>query len=160
MLAANKIVLTPEEEKKIEITDFGLGNLENEGLQIVVYENNESYCAKELVLLPNQVCSEHKHPHRGNQPGKMETFRCLFGQVWLFVEGETLNETNRFLKNVDSNYFKAGKSIHLLPGDQYTIQPDTFHWFVSGEKGAIVSEFSTPSDDATDIFRNPSIVRT
>lgn len=160
MLAANKIVLTPEEEDNIEITDFGLGNLENEGLQIVVYENNEYYCAKELVLMPNQVCSEHKHPPRGNQPGKMETFRCLFGQVWLFVEGETLNETNRFLKNVDSTFFKAGKLIQLNPGGQYTIQPDTFHWFVSGEEGAIVSEFSMPSDDTTDVFRNPHIVRT
>lgn len=50
-----------EQEKiDLEITDFGLGQLEQEGLILVVYVNNEHYCAKDLVLSQNQICLEHK----------------------------------------------------------------------------------------------------
>jgi D-lyxose ketol-isomerase len=47
----------------------------------------------------------------------------------------------------------------LNPGDQYTLTPDTLHWFQAGEKGAIVSEFSTRSRDESDIFTDPDIAR-
>ena len=76
------IVLTPEEKKRIEVADFGLGNLYNIGLQIFVYVNNERYCAKELVLFPRQTCPEHLHPDIDGKPGKQETFRCRWGTVY------------------------------------------------------------------------------
>ncbi|NOQ96619.1 MAG: D-lyxose/D-mannose family sugar isomerase, partial [Calditrichae bacterium] len=40
------IVITNEERENIEIADFGLDDISNIGLQIVIYENNERYCAK------------------------------------------------------------------------------------------------------------------
>ena len=49
--------------------------------------------------------------------------------------------------------------IHLLPGEQYTILPNTLHWFQGGEDGAVVSEFSTHSTDETDVFTDTAIVR-
>ena len=49
--------------------------------------------------------------------------------------------------------------IVLAPGDQYTIPPDTLHWFQAGPEGAIVSEFSTQSRDELDVFSDPQIVR-
>jgi D-lyxose ketol-isomerase len=82
------IVLTPEEQKNIEVADFGLGDLENTGLELVVYVNTDRYCAKELVLFPRQTCPEHRHPPVNGDPGKMETFRCRWGEVYLYVEGE------------------------------------------------------------------------
>jgi D-lyxose ketol-isomerase len=45
----------------------------------------------------------------------------------------------------------------LNPGQQYTLQPDTLHWFQGGPDGAIVSEFSTKSMDALDIYTDPNI---
>jgi D-lyxose ketol-isomerase len=47
----------------------------------------------------------------------------------------------------------------LKPGDQYTLEPDTPHWFQAGPEGAIVSEFSTRSTDEADIFTDPRIKR-
>ena len=47
----------------------------------------------------------------------------------------------------------------LKPGEQYTLPPDTLHWFKGGVEGAVVSEFSTHSDDASDIFTDPNIQR-
>jgi D-lyxose ketol-isomerase len=46
------IVLTPEEEKNIEVADLGLGEFESTGLALVTYINTDRVCAKELVLLP------------------------------------------------------------------------------------------------------------
>ena len=139
MLAEAGIVLTPAERDGIEVADFGLGRLEEIGLQLVVYENNDRYCAKELVLLPNQLCPEHRHPPVGDDPGKQETFRVRTGDVTLFVDGHG--------------------ELTLRPGDQFTIPPDTLHWFRAGPEGAIVSEFSTRSRDEADVFTDPRVVR-
>jgi D-lyxose ketol-isomerase len=49
--------------------------------------------------------------------------------------------------------------IVLNPGDQYTIPPDTLHWFQADDMGAIVSEFSSTSRDELDVFTDPRIKR-
>ena len=139
MLADTGTVLTPAERDAIEIADFGLGRLEEIGLQAVVYVNTERVCAKELVLFPGQTCPEHRHPPVGDDPGKEETFRCRSGVVHLHVAGED--------------------EIVLHPGEQWTIPPNTLHWFQAGDNGAVVSEFSTRSRDETDVFTDPKIVR-
>ena len=133
------IVLTPGERESIEIADFGLGRLEEIGLQIVVYVNTDRVCAKELVMFPRQRCPEHRHPAIEGEPGKEETFRVRRGAVHLHVDG-------------------AG-DILLGPGEQYTVPPNTLHSFEAGDEGAIVSEFSTTSRDALDVFTDPGIVR-
>ena len=139
MLADAGIVLTPLEREQIEVADFGLGRLDEVGLQLVVYVNTDRVCAKELVLFPHQHCPEHRHPPVDGDPGKEETFRVRRGVVHLHVE-------------------KAG-DIDLAPGDQYTIPPNTLHSFEAGAEGAIVSEFSTTSRDALDVFTDPQIIR-
>ncbi len=138
-LEAAGVVLTPEERDAIEVADFGLGRLREIGLQLLVYVNTDRYCAKELVLYPGQTCPEHRHPPIGDEPGKEETFRCRRGLVHLHVEGHD--------------------EIVLRPGEQFTIPPDTLHWFQAGDQGAVVSEFSTRSRDEFDIFTDPDIRR-
>src|SRR6188472_2211592 len=93
MLERVGIVLTPAEVAGIEVADFGLADLERTGLQLITYVNTDRYCAKELVLLPRQTCPEHRHPPVDGQPGKMETFRCRWGTVHLFVEGPSTGES-------------------------------------------------------------------
>lgn len=139
MLEEAGIVLLPEERERIEVADFGLGCLDEIGLQLVVYVNTDRVCAKELVLFPNQTCPEHRHPPVGEDPGKEETFRCRMGSVELHVAGHP--------------------PVCLEPGEQFTIEPNTLHWFRAGARGAIVSEFSTRSRDDTDVFTDPRIVR-
>lgn len=74
------IVITEKEQENIEVADFGLGELVETGLELVVYVNTERICAKELVLFPHQTCLEHLHPPAENEPGKEETFRCRWGK--------------------------------------------------------------------------------
>lgn len=154
------IILTPEEAEAIEVADFGLGELETIGLELVVYINTARVCAKELVLFPHQTCPEHRHPPIGNEPGKEETFRCRWGEVYLYVEGEaTAHPTTQPPAGREATY-TVRHEIVLRPGQQFTIPPDTLHWFQAGDQGAVVSEFSTQSRDEFDIFTDPHIRRT
>src|SRR5690606_34199972 len=155
MLAAAGIVLTPEERATIDVADFGLDELERSGLELVVYENNDRYCAKELVLFPRQTCPEHRHPPVGDDPGKRETFRCRRGVVWLYVEGEPAASPKARVPEGDEAYYTVFHEVELRPGDQYTIPPNTLHWFQAGDEGAIVSEFSSTSRDEFDVFTDP-----
>ncbi|OUM96119.1 MAG: D-lyxose/D-mannose family sugar isomerase [Thermobacillus sp. ZCTH02-B1] len=159
MLARVGIVLTPRERDQIEIADFGLGELERQGLALVTYINTDRYCAKELVLFPRQTCPEHRHPPVGSDPGKMETFRCRWGKVWLYVEGEPTANIQARVPEGSETYYTVFREIELNPGEQYTIPPNTLHWFQAGDEGAIVSEFSSTSRDEFDLFTDPRIVR-
>ena len=159
MLAAASIKLTPEERQNIEIAEFGLGELERTGLESVVYVNTDRYCAKELILFPRQTCPEHKHTSIGANPGKMETFRVRAGTVWLYIEGKPTQKINGRVPAGSEKYYTVFHEIELQPGRQYTIPPNTLHWFQAGDEGAIVSEFSSTSRDAADIFTDPRIKR-
>jgi D-lyxose ketol-isomerase len=159
LLATAGIVLTPEERERIEIADFGLGELERTGLQLFTYVNNARYCAKELVLFPHQTCPEHRHPPIGGDPGKMETFRCRQGLVWLYVAGPPGAPIGAEVPEGSGEHYTVFHEIELGPGGQYTIPPDTLHWFQAGPEGAIVSEFSSTSRDDSDVFTDPRIDR-
>lgn len=153
------IVLTEEEKGNIEVADFGLNNVYTTGLQIVTYINTDRVCSKEMVLLPGQTCPEHRHPDINGVPGKEETFRCRFGEVYLYVSGEPASRPKAKVPLGDEDYYTVWHEVVLHPGEQYTIYPDTLHWFQAGKDGAVVSEFSTTSRDEFDIFTNPFIVR-
>jgi len=160
LLKKAHIAVTPDEAKNIEVADFGLNDVRNMGLELIVYQNNERYCAKELVLFPRQTCPEHRHPPMDAvNIGKQETFRCRWGEVFLYVEGEPTPKPHAKLPKKYQNNFTVWHEIVLRPGDQYTIPPNTLHWFQAGEKGCVVSEFSSKSIDETDAFTDQNIRR-
>ncbi len=153
------IVLTEEEEANIEVAELGLGEFEQTGLALITYLNTERVCAKELVLFPGQTCPQHMHPMVEGQPGKEETFRCRWGELYLYVPGEPApNPKAQPPEHRKSNY-TVWHEIVLRPGEQYTLPPETWHWFQGGPEGAVVSEFSTRSTDENDIFTDPDIKR-
>lgn len=155
------ITLTAEEARNIEVADFGLGELERTGLELVTYVNTDRVCAKELVLFPRQTCPEHLHPPVEGEPGKEETFRCRWGEVYLYVPGESVDRERARAKPPSGREgsYTVWHEVVLRPGEQYTIYPETLHWFQAGDEGAVVSEFSTRSRDEADIFTDPEIRR-
>ncbi len=155
------IVLTDGEKENLEVADFGLGDVEHTGLQLVTYVNTERCCAKEMALFCGQTCPEHRHAPVAEigYPGKEETFRCRYGTVYLYVEGEaTPNPACRPPKGSEE-WYTAWHEIVLHEGEQYTMYPNTRHWFQAGGPGAVISEFSTKSYDEYDIFTAPNIKR-
>lgn len=151
-----KIDLTEVEKNMIEVADFGLNSFESLGLLIHTYINTQRVCAKELVMLPNQTCPEHLHPNTIYGEGKEETFRCRFGLVNLYIEGESSDLSSIKLPNTSVTVYHQ---IVLTPGMQYTIYPNSKHWFRAGSEGAIITEFSTRSTDEYDIFTDERIQR-
>lgn len=153
------IVLTPQERAGLEVADFGLGEFGTTGLILHTYVNTERVCAKELVLLPRQTCPQHLHPSVGSEAGKEETFRCRWGVVYLYVGGEPTPNPQAQPPAHHRETYTVWYEVILHPGEQYTLFPDTWHWFQGGDDGAVVSEFSTRSRDEADEFTDVSVRR-
>ncbi|QQO11282.1 D-lyxose/D-mannose family sugar isomerase [Breznakiella homolactica] len=154
------IVLTESEKQKIEVVDCALDDFDRTGICILTYVNTDLCCAKEMVLMPGQTCPEHTHkPLDNGYMGKEETFRCRYGKVYLHVAGEATPDPAVKAPAGDEAYYTAAREIVLNPGEQYTLVPDTLHWFQAGPEGAVISEFSTASHDEYDIFTDPRIKR-
>lgn len=155
------IAITEQEKEKIEVADFGLGMVEEVGLQILTYVNTNKCCAKELVLMPYQTCPEHIHMDGVENgvayEGKEETFRCRKGIVYLYVDGEGKKEDIK--AKLPPTTVTVFHEVVLKEGEQYTLYPNTRHWFQAGAEGAIVSEFSTRSRDESDVFEDKRISR-
>jgi len=156
-LLAAGIVL--REDEAIELAGFGLNEFERTGLALVTYVNTERYCGKELMLFAGQTCPEHLHPAVGSDPGKMETFRCRAGEVYLYIEGTPTQSIRATIPVGSEVHYTVFSEIILRPGEQYTIPPGIKHWFQGGPAGAIVTEFSSTSRDECDIFTDPRIRR-
>jgi len=153
------IVVTQKEIDSIEIADYGLSDLKNSGLAILVYVNTDRVCAKELIMLPNQTCPQHRHPPIYDEHGKEETFRCRWGKVYLYEEGKKTENPKCSPPQGSEEHYTVWNEIELNPGEQYTLLPNRWHWFQSGPEGAVVSEFSTKSRDELDEFTDPNTKR-
>lgn len=151
------IALTDAEKENVEVAEFDLGVVDNVGLELITYVNTDRVCAKEMVLFPEQSCPEHWHVPTNGQEGKEETFRCRYGKVYLYVDGEGCREDIQ--AKLPLTPVTVFHEVILNPGEQYTIYPGTKHWFQGGPDGAVISEFSTHSTDETDEFTDKRIVR-
>jgi D-lyxose ketol-isomerase len=89
----------------------------------------------------------------------METFRCRWGQVYLYVPGDPSPSAKGAPPVGSEPYYTVFHEIELNPGEQYTIPSNTLHWFQAGDEGAVVSEFSSTSRDEADVFTDPRIQR-
>lgn len=127
------------------------------GLKLLTYINTERFCAKEMVLTLGQTCPEHKHVPTNGMEGKEETFRCRYVKVYLYVPGEGNKEDIQ--ARIPETDVSVSHEIVLNPGDQYTIMPETWHWFQASGEGAVIPEFSTKSTDETDRFTDKRLVR-
>ncbi len=152
------IIITPAERKKIAVADFGLSDIYKEGIQVLTFFETDRIAGKILVLLPNQTEPEHWHPPVGEDPGKQEIIRALWGELRFYVEGPD-NMKEGFIPEGKEDVYQLRHEISLKPGDQLVFQPGEKHWFQAGNKGAVMYSFSTTVRDGLDEFTNPSIVR-
>lgn len=159
ILAKAGLAVRQDEIDQMEVADFGLGELQQSGAQIVTLVDTEKIAAKLLVLLPNQTEPEHKHPPLGDYPGKEETIRCEWGELYLYSPGEpTPNPKGHPTEHRRHTYTVWHESV-LRPGDQITFRPNVPHWFQAGPEGAVIWSFSTKAIDVEDVFTDPDVQR-
>jgi D-lyxose ketol-isomerase len=153
------IVARRDELDQIEVADFGLGELEQSGVQILTLVDTEKIAVKALVLFPHQTEPEHTHPRLGDYPGKEETIRCAWGELYLYGPGEpTPNPKGRPPEHRRQTYTVSHEYV-LRPGEQVTFLPNVTHWFQGGPQGAVIWSFSTKVTDVADVFTDLAVQR-
>ncbi|MFC1798474.1 D-lyxose/D-mannose family sugar isomerase [Thermodesulfobacteriota bacterium] len=158
MIQQAGIKITDKEAKRIEVADFGLSNIEKEGIQVLTLVQTERISIKVLVMLPNQTEPEHWHPPVGDDPGKEESIRVISGTVYFYIPGEDTFKEG-FIVNGKENRYTMRNEIIMKPSDQITLQPGEKHWFQARDEGAVMYSFSTIARDALDQFTDPDIER-
>ncbi|WP_422083092.1 D-lyxose/D-mannose family sugar isomerase [Ulvibacterium sp.] len=158
MIQATGIQLTEEDKKNITAADFGLNDIKKEGVQILTLFDTDRMAAKILVLLPYQTEPEHWHPPVGDNPGKEEVIRGIWGDLTFYVPGEDSMKEG-FIVEGKGNWYTMRNEVIIRPGEQLILPPGTKHWFQAGKRGAVMYSFSTKVTDLLDQFTDPNIVR-
>lgn len=158
MIRESGICISEEELQKVEVADFGLGRLELEGAQILTLLATDRIAVKIIILFPEQTLPEHWHPPVGDDPGKEETIRVVFGDVRVYVPGND-NIKEGFIPAGQEEVYTMRHERILKPGGQITLQPGIKHWFQAGSSGAVMYSFSTVARDILDGFTDPDIKR-
>ena len=152
------LLITEEEQRKIVAADFGLSRLKQEGVEILTMFETDRIAGKILVLFPHQTEPEHWHPSVGDDPGKEEVIRALWGDLYFYIPGEDTLKEGFIVAGKDGCYTMRHE-VSMAPGDQLVLPPGTKHWFQAGERGAVMYSFSTKVRDTLDQFTDPDIVR-
>lgn len=152
------IVLNDAEARSIEVADFGLGRLEQEGAQILTLVQTERISVKVLVLFPGQTEPEHWHPRVGDDPGKEETVRAVSGTLYFYREGEGVMDES-FVPEGKESAYSCRREVVLGPGAQITLRPGEKHWFQARDEPVVMYSFSTIARDVLDGFTDPAIER-
>jgi D-lyxose ketol-isomerase len=152
-------MLRPDELSRIEVVDLGLGELHQTGLQVLTLVNTLEVGVKVLVLFPDQIFAQHKHPPLGAYAGKEETFRCQWGELYLYLPGTPSAHPRARPPAHRAHTYTVWHESILQPGDQVTSPPNTFHWFQAGSEGAVVWSFSSRATDVDDVFTDPEVTR-
>ena len=158
MIRGAGLFIREDEASRIEVADFGLGNLEKEGVQVLTLVQTERISVKVLVLFPDQTEPEHWHPPVEGDPGKEETVRVIAGTVYFYIAGKDTLEKG-FIPQGKENVYSLRHEVVLNPGDQIEFAPGEKHWFQAHRDGAVMFSFSTVARDALDQFTDPQIVR-
>jgi D-lyxose ketol-isomerase len=146
--------LTERELEALEVSDFGLNNLPHEGFAFIDILRSPRLRVTLLVLLPNQSLPQHVHPPYEEEQGKEETIRVLYGQTGVYIKGEATNPDAHIPVGKDS-YYTARREIRIGPGEQYTVTPNTEHWFQGGPEGSVNICFQNRVDENKNLFWDP-----
>jgi hypothetical protein len=145
---------------KWDITDFGLGDFERQGLTLVNLASEPEYCEKLMFARRNQATPCHTHAR------KKEDLVCRAGELWLQVwpvrpaPGAPMPDTFPVPINGDAVEVIPGEPLVLPPGSRITIVPGLWHSFWPAAGECIIGEVSTANNDVGDnFFLDPGVGR-
>jgi len=140
-----------------DITDFGSGDFEKVGLQLVTMRNgklgdpeSKTYAEKIMLVRNGQVTPMHFHwnkmediINRGGAP--------LMVKVYMADENEGLSEEDvPVTMDGITRMVPAGSIVRVRPGESITMQRYLYHSFWAEGGTAVVGEVSMVNDDTAD----------
>jgi D-lyxose ketol-isomerase len=143
-----------------DITDFGSGRFEAEGLFLFTVRNGSQgemrakqgklYCEKLMLVGVGQVTPMHFHWNKvediiNRGGGKLDI------KLYNATEDENLADT-AVVASLDGvkRQVKAGDVVRLSPGESITLTPRLYHEFWGAEDRVLVGEVSLVNDDQND----------
>jgi hypothetical protein len=154
-----------------DITDYGLGTFDKEGLFLFTVRNGNNadlgkgrgmlYAEKAMISRQDQYSPMHRHNLKAE-----DIINRGGGTLVLELYGDTDGKCDRSKGVVVSTdgirrEIKPGEMLKLAPGESVTLMPNE-HWHAFwGEGGDVfIGEVSTVNDDNTDnVFEDPKIAR-
>lgn len=142
---------TAQVERDLWVSDFGLGDYEHVGLASVTWINDPTYdyFAMTMYLLPRQMIPEHIHrpiTEIPAKPAKYESWKVLRGWIYNFSEvGKATQGMPMIPQSFGSVRSKNFKIIRTGETDQLK-EPETYHFMMAGDDGAIVDEYGVHHD--------------
>lgn len=158
LLQKAQVLIDENELNTIDVADFGLQNYPQEGAQMITLLNTERVALKLICLLPGQTLPEHWHTAVGDDAGKEETFRVLYGTLRLYLPGNDTIQEGTMPKG-KSVYYTCRKEQILRPPQQLTLSPGIKHWLQGGKEGCVVCSISSAAHCALDPFTDPNVQR-
>lgn len=149
-----------------DVTDFGRGNFEKEGLFLFTIRNGllnstkytKPYAEKIMISRAEQVTLMHCHEsktediiNRGGGRLVFELYNRVGNTLELDSTPVTLVQDGRIIT------VPPGEKLYLEPGESITLTPNLFHKFY-GEAGSdvLIGEVSSVNDDHCDnVFHEP-----
>jgi D-lyxose ketol-isomerase len=154
LLSRSGFPVTDAEQKAMEISDFGLGNLRSEGFAFIDILRSARLRITLIALLPNQALPQHVHPPYEGEPGKEETIRVLTGQTKVYIKGNP-TAPGLLIPAGKDPFYTARQEIFLISGGQFTVPPGIEHWFQGGPEGSVNICFQNRVDENKNRFRDP-----
>jgi D-lyxose ketol-isomerase len=157
-----------------DVTDFGTGDFDNQGLLLFTIRNGnyhlpdkypKSYAEKMMIVKENQVTPYHFHKNKQEDIINRSGGNLV---LQLYMSNDNMDHLDDYFSvSIDGikKECKTGERIVLTPGESICLVPYLCHKFY-GEEGkgtVIVGEVSSVNDDNQDNFfvdvpRFPSIV--
>jgi len=147
-----------------KVTDFGLGDFAHVGMGSVAWINENyltgGYAGTEIFLLPGQMIAEYKNEKCDNCPAKRESWLVRYGSIYSFTVESTLGFFPDGVEIPKSQKECAkANNCKLITAGKYDTHDKIgeWHFIMGGEKGAIVTQFSTFQNKKGTKFSNPKI---
>jgi D-lyxose ketol-isomerase len=144
-----------------DITDFGLGNFQKDGLFLFTIRNGQGgvatvgqgkkYCEKIMVVEVGQVTPYHFHWLKMEDIINRGGGRLLV-QLYNATPAEDLDQISDVHVSLDgvAHTIKAGSVVELKPGESITLPHHLYHSFWAEGSRAMVGEVSLVNDDKAD----------
>jgi len=141
-----------------DVTDFGLGHLQQFGLVLVNLAEEREYCEKLMYAQRGMTTPAHCHRR------KKEDIICRWGvlavQVWAETPSKSGSRELTIPVNHEPRQVPSGSILELSAGSRVTLVSGVYHEFKPLSAECIIGEVSTANDDRHDnFFVNPDVGR-